>query len=94
MRKIITWYKKSNRYKHAWVGCIILVAYFLLTGGITAIGWLDNLMLSSVSVLIAMVAAEYKDWEHGGAFDWYDILAGMTSPVLAWVCSLIILIIK
>lgn len=38
--------------------------------------------------------AEYKDREHGSAFDWYDILAGMTLPVLFWVGSLIVLIVK
>lgn len=31
---------------------------------------------------------------NGGAFDWYDILAGMTLPVLFWVGSLIVLIVK
>jgi hypothetical protein len=45
-------------------------------------------------VLVAMASAEYKDREHGGAFDWYDILAGMTLPVLFWVGSLIVLIVK
>lgn len=44
--------------------------------------------------LVAMASAEYKDREHGGAFDWYDILAGMTLPVLFWVGSLIVLIVK
>lgn len=29
-----------------------------------------------------------------GAFDWYGILAGMTLPVLFWVGSLIVLIVK
>lgn len=43
---------------------------------------------------VAMASAEFKDREHGDAFDWCDILAGMTLPVLVWVCSLIVLIIK
>lgn len=72
MKKIIEWYKKSNRYKHAATGGIIL-AVFLLVG---------------------VASAEYKDREHGSAFDWYDILAGMTLPVLFWVGSLIVLIVK
>ena len=93
MRKIIEWYKKSNRYKHAWVGCIIL-AVFLLMGGVVTVSWLANLTLATAAVSVAMVAAEFKDREHGSAFDWCDILAGMTLPVLVWVCSLIVLIIK
>lgn len=83
MKKIIEWYKKSNRYKHAATGGIIL-AVFLFA----------NLLLASGTVLVAMASAEYKDREHGGAFDWYDILAGMTLPVLFWVGSLIVLIVK
>lgn len=42
-----------------------------------------------------LTAATFEpDREHGGAFDWYDILAGMTLPVLFWVGSLIVLIVK
>jgi hypothetical protein len=93
MKKIIEWYKKSNRYKHAATGGIIL-AVFLLAGAVVAVDWFANLLLASGTVLVAMASAEYKDREHGSAFDWYDILAGMTLPVLFWVGSLIVLIVK
>lgn len=36
MKKIIEWYKKSNRYKHAATGGIIL-AVFLLAGAVVAV---------------------------------------------------------
>lgn len=91
--KIIEWYKKSNRYKHAATGGIIL-AVFLLAGAVVAVDWFANLLLASGTVLVAMASAEYKDREHGSAFDWYDILAGMILPVLFWVGSLIVLIVK
>lgn len=47
---------------------------------VAANGWIAY--VTSGTVLVAMASAEYKDREHGGAFDWYDILAGMTLPVL------------
>lgn len=59
---------------------------------VAANGWIAY--VTSGTVLVAMASAEYKDREHGGAFDWYDILAGMTLPVLFWVGSLIVLIVK
>lgn len=65
-----------------------------LAGAVVAVDWFANLLLASGTVLVAMASAEYKDREHGGAFDWYDILAGMTLPVLFWVGSLIVLIVK
>lgn len=59
---------------------------------VAANGWIAY--VTSGTVLVAMASAEYKDREHGSAFDWYDILAGMTLPVLFWVGSLIVLIVK
>lgn len=71
------------------------VKYFKFVGGaVVAVDWFANLLLASGTVLVAMASAEYKDREHGSAFDWYDILAGMTLPVLFWVGSLIVLIVK
>lgn len=64
------------------------------SNNLVAVDWFANLLLASGTVLVAMASAEYKDREHGGAFDWYDILAGMTLPVLFWVGSLIVLIVK
>lgn len=59
---------------------------------VAANGWIAYVI--SGTVLVAMASAEYKDREHGSAFDWYDILAGMTLLVLFWVGSLIVLIVK
>lgn len=73
---------------------VLFLAVFLLAGAVVAVDWFANLLLASGTVLVAMASAEYKDREHGGAFDWYDILAGMTLPVLFWVGSLIVLIVK
>lgn len=36
------------------------------------------------------MSAEYKDKEHGSLFDWLDILAGMTYPILIDIVCLII----
>lgn len=57
MKKIIEWYKKSNRYKHAATGGIIL-AVFLLVGVVVAVNWFANLLLASGTVLVAMASAE------------------------------------
>lgn len=93
IRIINDWYKESNRDKHCYAGGIIF-ATFLVFGIALGIAIIPNEIIATGATLATMMSAEYKDREHGSAFDWYDILAGMTLPVLFWVGSLIVLIVK
>ena len=63
MKKILNWFKYSNRYKHLIGGIVI---------GICALSWY-NAIYASAGVGLAM---EYKDKAHGGDFDFVD--AGLT----------------
>lgn len=63
MKKILNFFKKSNRYKHLIGGIVI---------GMCALSWY-NAIYASAGVGLAM---EYKDKAHGGDFDIVD--AGLT----------------
>lgn len=63
MKKILNWFKESNRYKHLIGGIVI---------GMCALSWY-NAIYASAGVGLAM---EYKDKAHGGDFDIID--AGLT----------------
>lgn len=93
IEKIKSWYKESNRDKHSYVGAIIY-STFLVVGFALGVDIIPNAVIASGATIASMMSAEYKDKEYGSAFDWYDILAGMTLPVLFWVGSLIVLIVK
>ena len=93
IEKIKAWYKESNRDKHSYVGAIIYCTFFVV-GFALGIELIPNAVIATGATAASMMSAEYKDREHGSAFDWYDILAGMTLPVLFWVGSLIVLIVK
>ena len=56
MKKILNWFKESNRYKHLIGGIVI---------GMCALSWY-NAIYASAGVGLAM---EYKDNAHGGDFD-------------------------
>ena len=63
MKKILNWFKESNRYKHLIGGIVI---------ALSALSWY-NAMYASAGVGLAM---EYKDKANGGDFDIVD--AGLT----------------
>ena len=63
MKKILNFFKESNRYKHLIGGIVI---------GMCALSWY-NAIYASAGVGLAM---EYKDKAHGGDFDIVD--AGLT----------------
>lgn len=94
IEKIKAWYKESNRDKHSYVGAIIY-STFLVVGFALGIDIIPNAVIASGATIASMMSAEYKDKEHGSLFDWLDILAGMTFPILVdIVCLIIYLIIK
>lgn len=59
MKKIIDWFKESNRWKHALGGFII---------GIISNGWYCA-ALSGIGIASAL---EFKDKAWGGKWDWID----------------------
>ena len=89
-------YIASNRWMHAIVGGFIYI--FMVAA--TAI-WnpydpdaLQAIFVGTLATLIPMVAVEYKDMAHGGDFDWKDIIAGMTPPVLIDILCVILMLCK
>lgn len=94
IEKIKAWYKESNRDKHSYVGAIIYCTFFVV-GFALGIELIPNVVIATGVTVASMMSAEYKDKEHGSLFDWLDILAGMTYPILIdIVCLIIYLIIK
>lgn len=94
IKKISDWYNESNRDKHSYVGAIIY-STFLVVGFALGIELIPNAVIATGATVASMMSAEYKDKEHGSLFDWLDILAGMTYPMLIdIVCLIIYLIIK
>lgn len=97
IEKIKAWYKESNRDKHSYVGAIIYCTFFVV-GFALGIELIPNAVIATGATgatVASMMSAEYKDKEHGYLFDWLDILAGMTYPILIdIVCLIIYLIIK
>lgn len=79
VNNLINWFKQSNRYKHTYMGIIIVFLYFSLVIILLTLG-INNITLaaivSSISTITHMIAVEYKDKLVGNKFDWYDIAAG------------------
>lgn len=105
--KIFDWLKGSNRISHLEGGCAIwaVVMFFgwsiislfgkspgfeiMQTRSITAI----CMLMSDLSVFIAMCAIEYTQKLCGNSFDWRDIFAGCLVPVAITVAIGMIYII-
>ena len=105
MKKVLDFIKKvgavlydlyitSNRWMHALVGGVIMVAMMA-----AIVIWtpyepiaLQCCFGATIATLIAMCAAEYKDKAHGGAFDWKDINAGMLVPIVIDVLACLMLL--
>lgn len=74
----------SNRWKHLIAGGIIYLAVMAsmsIWDPFDPVTW-QCAVGATIATLIAMCTAEYKDKAHGGAFDWKDILAGVTLPIV------------
>lgn len=74
----------SNRWMHLLVGGVIYVA---MMAAIVIWTPYDPIPMqccfgATLATLIAMCAVEYKDKAHGGLFDWKDVLAGVTVPIV------------
>lgn len=60
MKKILDWFKQSNRWKH------------LAGGFVIGIGANSN-YCAAYAAVIAGLCLEYKDKAHGGEWDWIDL---------------------
>lgn len=88
MKKILDWFRESNRYKHAWAG-LFVYAFMILVGLMLLIPLVESAVVATMSTLVAMASMEYKDKQHGGEYDLSDILAGMVFPALFGLIILI-----
>jgi hypothetical protein len=95
MEKIKAFFKKvgsviydlfiaSNRWMHLLVGGVIYVAMMA-----AIVIWtpyepipMQCCFGATLATLIAMCSKEYADKAHGDLFDWKDILAGVTVPIV------------
>lgn len=93
MKKLIDWFKESNRGKHLIVGGI-LYCLFLIVGNVLGMASFAILTNATLVVLTAMMSVEFKDKSYGTLFDWKDILAGIIFPVVVDLCYILTLIIK
>lgn len=76
------------------MGAIIYCTFFVV-GFALGIELIPNAVIATGATVASMMSAEYKDKEYGSPFDWCDILAGMTFPILVdIVCLVIYLIVK
>lgn len=71
------------------------IVLFFVVGFALGIELIPNAVIATGATAASMMSAEYKDKEYGSPFDWCDILAGMTFPILVdIVCLVIYLIVK
>lgn len=77
MGKIISFLKKSNRYKHLAGGFLV---------GILACGAYPAVY----AAVIAGSCLEFKDWLHGCPWDWVDWLCTFLGGILAAVAWAVI----
>lgn len=89
IKKVVAWYATSNRGKHAKAGGIIFACMTIL-GLFCGTAIIGSIVIATASVWIAMASVEYKDKLCGNKFDWLDIVAGMTVPVVIDIVLLFI----
>lgn len=82
IKKLLNWFKESNRSKHAFAGIIIFIAMCVVNAFI-GIDITQNIINAILVVVIAMLSVEYKDHLYGGKFDCYDIIAGVSLVTVA-----------
>ena len=107
MKQILEFFKKvgstlydlfiaSNRWMHFIVGGALMV----LMCAATAVWYPYNpnpfqvLFVSTLSVLIAMCTAEFKDRSHGGKFDWKDVFAGVFPALFIDIVCMFLMLFK
>lgn len=92
MKKIIDWFRESNRSKHLVAGIIVYVMMlavpFMAVGFITLPMVVGMAVGGMVATVIAMCTVEYIQKTLGHPWDWHDVLAGTIVPA---VITLIIL---
>lgn len=81
MKKIWNWLRESNRWKHLLIGAMIGLLF-------------DNLIGTTICVLLVACALEYKDKAYGGRWDWVDfsltiapalVVNGIKLLVMLWI---------
>lgn len=90
IEKVITWFKESNRYKHAIAGLGVF-SLTVIFNSILCVETFANVSNALIVVLIAMITAEYKDERWGGKFDLYDIIAGIVPVCIIYIIYVLIM---
>lgn len=72
----------SNHYKHIiCTGQAVIIAYVLMS---------INCPIEIIVGGAVAVSLEYKDYAHGGKFDWQDIIASMIGVIIVLTIRLIL----
>ena len=88
MKKIINWFKQSNRYKHLYAGILIYIFYTVLLVLLNN-SLLISTIVGTISTVTHMISVEYKDKLYGSKFNYKDILAGIIVPVVSTLCYIL-----
>lgn len=91
IKKILNWFKQSNRDKHLKVGFVAIIA-LLIFGGALGLKPIPNFINANIIVFLLMAAVEYKDKLYGNKFDWYDIIAGIIPAIAMDILYILTLI--
>lgn len=78
MKKVIEWFKQSNRWKHFAGGGVI---------GLCA----DTTYCAAYASAIAGASMEYKDRAHGGKWDWIDLGLTIVGAVLGRIIRIVVI---
>lgn len=69
MKKLINWFKSSNRWKHLVVGSLI---------GLLA----PNYLCAAYAGVASAIGSEVKDKQWGGKWDWIDISVTLSGVIM------------
>lgn len=75
MKKILSWFKASNRWKH-------------LGGGFVVGAFSDSTYCAIYSSFLVGAAMEFKDRTWGGNADWIDLLLTWAGGLAGWAARL------
>lgn len=97
----MSWITESNRWKHYLyaipIGAVISALMWILFKDVPLDFWHKfHLLITFPAVCVAALAIgmEFKDWQHGGKFDWIDAmfteLGGLSGScvivLVVWLC--------
>lgn len=93
MKKIIKFFKNSNRWLHLIGGALaaLAVAFLSLMILVTFGATIAIHLIAILAVLLIAVTLEIKDVQGGSKFDWTDIAVTIIGAILIPICCFLYL---